>query len=657
MLITWLSIIVSLIGLGFAGFLAKKIIEQKIENKEAEVISSYIQKGALTFLSKEYLILSIFVVVVAIIIAVIPKLSWPISLVFIIGAIFSALAGFISIKISTLSNIRTAEKLSQSLHLGFNLAFGASSIIGISIASLGVLGVALLYVIFGDPQIIYGFGLGASSIALFIRVGGGIYTKAADVGSDSVGKIENSIPEDDPRNPASIANSVGDNVGDVAGMGADLFESYVDSIIAAMVLGVMFLPLFGSKAIILPLVIAGIGIIAAILGNLSLKFLNNIKPHLALNGVNLITIIITVIGFFIAVKYMIGDLKIFLVLLIGLMAGVIIELSAKYYTSLKNKPVRSIAHQSQNGAITNILSGLSWGFLSIIIPVMVLALTIYLSYYLSQFYGIALASVAVLSTLGMILASNLYGPIVDNASSIAKMSGMGSVIRERAEELDILGNTNATVGKCFAVFSSTLTSFVLLASFSKIANLDIINLIDPKVFIGLFIGALLPFIFSALTIKSVSQTAVKIINEIHRQFKEISGLISGQAEPDYKKCIAISTEASLKQMILPVALALVFPIVVGFFLGVASLAGFMAGSIITSFMLAIFMVNAGGAWDNAKKFIEAGNLGGSGSEAHRAALIGDAVGDPLKDTAGPALNILIKLMAIISIIIVPLLMK
>lgn len=657
MLFAWLSIIASLAGIGFAVFLAKKIIQQKVENKEAEVISSYIQKGALIFLSKEYTILSIFVVITALIITAIPELSWKIALTFIIGSIFSALAGFISIKVSTSSNIKIAEKLGQSLLSGFNLAFNASSVIGFAIASLGLLGVALFYVIFRDPQIIYGFGLGASSIALFIRVGGGIYTKAADVGADIVGKIENSIPEDDPRNPASIANSVGDNVGDVAGMGSDLFESFVDSIIATMVLGVIFLPLYGSKAIILPLVIVGIGIIASILGNLSTRFLNNIKPRLLLSSINLITIAITIIGSFIAVQYMIGDLKIFLVLLIGLIAGIIIDLSTKYYTSIKNQPIKSIASQSQDGSVTNILSGLSLGFLSIIVPVIVLALTIYFSYYLSEFYGIALASVAMLSTLGMILASNLYGPIVDNASSIAKMANMGSEVRERAEELDAIGNTNSTVGKCFAIFSSALTSIVLLVVFSHLAGLNVVNLIDPKVIVGLFIGALLPFVFSALTIRSVGKTATKIISEIHRQFKEISGLISGQAEPDYNKCIEISTDAALKQMILPVVLALVSPIIIGFSLGVSSLAGFIIGAIVTSFMLAIFMVNSGGAWDNAKKFIEAGNFGGNGSDTHKASMVGDSIGDPLKDTAGPALNILIKLMAIISIIIVPLLIK
>ncbi|MDO8669670.1 MAG: sodium-translocating pyrophosphatase [Candidatus Buchananbacteria bacterium] len=657
MITVWISIIASVIGLGFAGFLAKKIIQQKIENKEAEVVASYIQKGALTFLFKEYTFLAIFVVIVAVILALVPQLSWKLALTFVVGAAFSALAGFISLKVSTLSNIKIAEKLGQSLNLGFKLALNASSVIGFSIAGLGVLGVAGFYLIFNDPQIIYGFGLGASSIALFIRVAGGIYTKAADVGSDLVGKIENSIPEDDPRNPASIANSVGDNVGDVAGMGADLFESYVDSMVATMVLGILFLPLLGSQAIILPLILAGIGIIASVLGYLSLRFLDKVKTTQLLNSLNLITIILTLIGSFIAIKYMIGDLKIFLVLVIGIGAGLVIDLSAKYYTSVKHKPVKSIAYESKNGSITNIISGLSFGFFSLIMPVVMLAVVIYSSYYLSGFYGLALAAVSLLSTLAMILTSNTYGPIVDNSSSLAQMASMGSEIRERAEEIDTWGNTSSTVGKGFAIFSSTLTSLALLVSFSVLANLDLINLIDPKVIVGLFIGALLPFIFSALTINSVGQAAIKIINEIHRQFKEINGLISGQTEPDYKKCITIATNAALRQMILPVALAIVFPIVIGLVLGAASLAGFIIGSIVISFMLSTFMVNAGGAWDNAKKFIEAGNLDGIGSDAHKATIVGDAVGDPLKDTAGPALNILIKLMAIISIIIVPFLIK
>lgn len=654
MLITWLSIIIAVLGLGFAGFLASRLMKLKVEDKGAEVISSYIRKGAMSFLVKEYIVLASFVALVALAIFIIPALSWKIAVTFILGALLSSAAGFIGVRVATMANIRTAEKCKIDLRSGLNVAFSSGSVMGLVVVSLGLLGIALLYVVFGNPEVIYGFGLGASLVALFARVGGGIFTKAADVGADLVGKVEENIPEDDPRNPASIADNVGDNVGDIAGMGADLFESYVDSIIAAMVLGMLFLPLFGSKAVVLPLLIAAIGIVASVIAKLLSKYIKG-APHKILNHIVLLTALIVSVLSFIAIKFTVGDVNVFWAVLTGLVAGVAIGLSTEYYTSNKNKPTKEVALASQTGAATNIIAGLSLGFSSTVIPVVVVVVALYLSHLFAGLYGVAIAAVGMLSTLGMTLASNAYGPVVDNAAGIAEMAGMGSEVRERAEELDAVGNTAAAVGKGFAIGSAALTALVLLISYGKAVGLDVINLIDPKVIMGLFIGGLLPFVFSALTVRSVGKTASKIVDEARRQFKEIDGLISGQVEPDYKKCIEISTTAALRQMILPGVLAIVVPIAIGLWLGAASLAGLLAGSIVTGFLLAVFMANAGGAWDNAKKFIEADNLGGKGSETHKAAVIGDTVGDPFKDTAGPALNILIKLMAIISIVIVPLL--
>jgi len=655
MLITCLSTLVAVFGLVFAGFLISKIVKQKIEDKSAEVISSYIHNGAMTFLFKEYFLLSIFVIILTLIIITVPVLSWKIAITFFIGSVFSMIAGFVSIKVSTISNIRTAEECRKDLRSGFNVAFSSGSIIGLIIVSLGLLGISLLYLVFNDPEIIYGFGFGASLVALFSRVGGGIYTKAADVGADLVGKIESSIPEDDPRNPASIADNVGDNVGDVAGMGADLFESYVDSIITAMFLGVLFLPLFGSKAVVLPLLISAIGIIATILSNVIVKYIKA-KPRLIINSASWIAGVIIIFLSFFAIKFTVGDFNIFLAMLVGLVSGIIIGLSTEYYTSNHYRPVQKIALASQSGSATNIISGFSVGFFSTLIPVISISLAIYLSYYFADIYGVAISAVGMLSTLGMILAANAYAPVVDNAAGIAQMAGLGLDVRERAEELDSIGNTSAAIGKGFAISNAALAALVLLISYGMAVNLEVINLIDPRVIVGLFIGGLLPFIFSALTINAVGKSASSIIKEVRRQFKEIDGLMSGQAEPNYGRCIEISTMSALKQMIAPSILAIASPVVVGFLLGVSSLAGMLAGSILTGLLLAIFMSNSGGAWDNAKKFIEAGNFGGKGTDAHESSIVGDTVGDPLKDTAGPALNILIKLMAIISIIIVPLLL-
>lgn len=651
-----LSALIAVLGLVFAGFLAWSLKRRKVEDAKAKEIASYIHEGAMAFLNKEYRILVVFVTLVALSIWLVPALSWKTAVTFVAGAAFSVLAGNIGMRIATSANVRVAEAAKKDLFQGLKLAFSSGSVMGLSVVGLGLLGISLAYWFFKDPQIIYGFGFGASSVALFARVGGGIYTKAADIGADLVGKIEAGIPEDDPRNPAVIADNVGDNVGDVAGMGADLFESYVDSIIAAMVLGALGVAVLGPKAVILPIVLAAAGIIAAIIGNFVIKMIKKGNPHTVLNiGMWSAAIIMAVMAWFI-IDYMVGQAGIFWALITGLAAGIIIGLSTEYYTSDKKKPTQEVAEAAKTGPATNIIAGLALGMISTVVPVIVVCLAIFLSFKFSGLFGIAIAAVGMLATLGITLAADSYGPVADNAAGIAEMADMGDEARKRAEELDAVGNTTAAMGKGFAIGSAALTALVLLVSFGETMGLEIVNLLDSNVLIGLLIGGLLPFIFSALTMKSVGKAAFQMVQEVRRQFKEIAGIMEGTGKPDYKRCVDISTHAALKQMILPGLLAVAIPVVVGLGLGAPALAGLLAGSLVTGFSLAVMMANAGGSWDNAKKYIEAGNLGGKGSEPHKAAIIGDTVGDPFKDTSGPALNILIKLMAIVSLVIAPLLM-
>ncbi len=655
MSVTLIALGVALFGLAYAVFLAMSIRKQNVAHEGAKAIAGYIRSGAMSFLYQEYRLLIGLVLILTVVMYLIPALSWQLAIAFMAGAVCSMAAGYIGMQIATLANVRTAEKCQTDLSTGLGVAFNSGSVMGLSVVGLGLAGICILYLLFDDPEIIYGFGFGASLVALFARVGGGIYTKAADVGADLVGKVEAGIPEDDPRNPAVIADNVGDNVGDVAGMGADLFESYVDSIIAAMVLGFMFLPLFGSAVVTLPLVLAALGIVSAILGNVTVRFIKG-NPHRVLNmGVWSAALLMAVFSG-IAIWYLIGEFNIYYALLAGLIAGIVIGLSTEYYTSDSRKPTQKVALASQTGCATNIISGLSLGFMSTVIPVVAVCLAIYVAYSFADLYGVAIAAVGMLSTLGITLATDSYGPVADNAAGIAEMAGLGTEVRQRAEELDAVGNTTAAVGKGFAIGSAALTALVLLVSYGQAVNIESVNLFDSTVIIGLFIGGVLPFVFAALTMQAVGKAASQMVDEVRRQFKEISGLMEGETEPDYKRCIDISTGAALRQMIAPGLLAIFVPILVGYYIGPASLAGLLAGSIVTGFLLAIFMANAGGAWDNAKKYIEADNLGGKGSDAHKAAVVGDTVGDPFKDTAGPALNILIKLMAIVSIVIAPLLM-
>ncbi|MFH1770675.1 MAG: sodium-translocating pyrophosphatase [archaeon] len=637
-------IAISVIALVFAIFQGIKVKKYEQGTEKMKEISAAIREGAMAFLTREYKLLVFFVVAVFLVLFFI--IGKEISYAFLAGAIMSAVAGNIGMRVATSANARTAYAADKSLNRGLNVAFTSGVVMSMTVVGLGLLGVTVLYMIFKDPNIIFGFGFGASSIALFARVGGGIYTKAADVGADLVGKVEKGIPEDDPRNPAVIA----DNVGDVAGMGADLFESYVDSIIAAMVLGVIA---FASKGALLPLILAGFGILASILGTFFVRAKGTNIGSALNRGMFAASAIMIVFSFFV-IKYYMGSLGLFWASLAGLVSGVVIGLSTEYYTSADRKPVISIAKDAQTGAATAIIRGLGVGMISTIIPVLAVCGAIILAFYFGGLYGIAIAAVGMLSTLGITLAMDTYGPVADNAAGIAEMAGMDKKARTRAEALDAVGNTTAAIGKGFAIGSAALTALALFVSFTKVAGLAVIDVSAPLVIVGLFIGTLMPFVYSALTMNAVGAAAFKMINEVRSQFKNIKGLMEGTAKPDYKKCVDISTKAALHEMILPGLLAVIIPVLVGIFLGVEALGGLLVGVTATGFLMAVFMANAGGAWDNAKKYIEAGHLGGKGSDTHKAAVVGDTVGDPFKDTSGPSLNILIKLMSIVALVFVPL---
>mgnify|MGYP001608037998 CR=1 FL=1 len=656
--LVFLPILIAALSLGFAGWLFYKIQKQPVENQKAKEISGFIQEGAMAFLDKEYRILAVFVIIVTVIIALVPVLSWKTAVCFFVGALFSIIAGNIGMRVATIANVRTAESAAKGLYQGLQTAFSSGSVMGLAVVGLGLLGVTVLALIFkADLTVVYGFGFGASSVALFARVGGGIYTKAADVGADLVGKVEAGIPEDDPRNPAVIADNVGDNVGDVAGMGADLFESYVDSIIAAMVLAsVGGLSIFSAN-VALPLIIAGVGILASIAGNFIIKYKKRGSPSQILNYGIWGAALIMAAGSFLAVYWLKLELGVYWSILVGLLAGVVIGLVTEYYTSEKNKPAQEVAKASETGPATNIIAGLALGLISTVVPVLTVCLAIFLAYRFANIYGIAIAAVGMLSTLGITLASDAYGPVADNAAGIAEMAGMGGEVRTKAETLDALGNTTAAIGKGFAIGSAALTALILLISFGQAVNIEIVNVLKPQVLIGVFIGGLLPCVFSALSMKAVGRAAYQMVTEVRRQFKEIPGLLEGTGKADYKRCIEISTGAALKKMIAPGLIAVLAPVAVGLLIGSEALAGMLVGSTVVGFILAVLMANAGGAWDNAKKYIEAGNLGGKGSPVHKAAIVGDTVGDPFKDTSGPSLNILIKLMAIVSIVIAPLLVS
>jgi K(+)-stimulated pyrophosphate-energized sodium pump len=659
------------LGLAFVVYLMFLILRESEGNPQMKSISQAIRQGAMAFLRREFTTLAVFTVVVFIVLAVFIDPKPQVAVAYLAGTITSALSGWLGMNIATKANVRTAHAAVSSWAKGLKIAFSSGAVMGFCVVGLGLLGLSIVAFIWEDTHVWLGFAFGASSVALFLRAGGGIFTKSADVGADLVGKVEQGIPEDDPRNPAVIADNVGDNVGDVAGMGSDLYESYVSAIAASMVLGVLALDM--KTGLFLPLCLAAAGIVVSIIGALSVRpkeikeadFEKQVaKAHATMNtGVYVSNILMIIASFFI-IRAFTGELALFWALISGLIAGFLIAQATEYYTSAERGPTKKIAMSAQSGSAVTIIEGMATGMMSTVAPVILVVIATILAYVFGDLLGIAIAAMGMLINLGMLLSMDCYGPIADNSAGIAEMAGLGKEVRERCEALDAVGNTTAALGKGFAIASAALASLAWLATYFEVANIDlavlasgesakVISLTNVDVIAGVLIGGMMTFVFSALAMRGVSDGAYAIVNEVRRQFREIKGLMEGKAKPDYVACVDIATSRALKSMLIPGILVLVVPLILGFTLGPASVAGLLIGALLTGFLLAVMMANAGGAWDNAKKYIEAGAYGGKGSEAHKASVCGDTVGDPFKDTAGPSLNILIKLVGKVAVIFGP----